>query len=144
MLPDHNVEKYLPQRPPVVMIGALISAEEGMVVSSLDIKEENLFVEKGFFTESGLMENIAQTAAAGTGYKHLKNGTPVPVGFIASVRSLQVKEFPAVGTTIQTTIKELQEVMGVLIVEGQVMLNERVIATAEMRIFTPADNESST
>lgn len=136
-LPTNEVLQFLPQRPPVVMISALLEAGADGTLSSLTIAEENVFVENGILSESGLMENIAQTAAAGTGFKHHLENSPVPVGFIASVRSFQVFDFPKVNSVIYTRVKEIQEVMGVLIVEGQVTIGDTIVATAEMRIFTP-------
>lgn len=137
MLPTKEVLQFLPQRPPVVMISELLEVGSNGTLSSLTVTEENIFVENGVLSESGLMENIAQTAAAGKGYKHQLENTPVPVGFIASVRGFQVFGFPEVDSVIQTRVKEIQEVMGVLIVEGQVTKGDAILATVEMRIFTP-------
>ena len=139
MLPTAEVTRLIPQRMPIVMISQLLEAGASKVVTTLTIDENNLFLENGVLTESGLLENIAQTAAAGVGYRHIANNHPVPVGFIASVRDFQVFSFPKVSTTITTHLVEIQEVMGVLIVEGTVYNGESKIASAEMRIFAAND-----
>jgi 3-hydroxyacyl-[acyl-carrier-protein] dehydratase len=130
-----NITDFLPQRPPVVMIDSLLEADVQHTVSSLTVSDDNIFCEDGVFTESGLVENIAQTAAAGVGYICRTEGKPVPVGFIASIRDLTVSLLPEKGSKLITEIVNLDQVMGVSIVRGTVKLGDEVIAGCEMRIF---------
>ena len=74
----------------MVMIDRLVSAESDSAVSSFLIKTDNIFVEDGKFTEPGLVENIAQTAAAMVGHHCALNKIPVPIGFIAAVKDLKI------------------------------------------------------
>jgi len=60
--------KLIPQRPPFVMVGELIEYNETGFTSTFSIDADNIFVKNGRFTEEGILENIAQTAAAGAGY----------------------------------------------------------------------------
>jgi 3-hydroxymyristoyl/3-hydroxydecanoyl-(acyl carrier protein) dehydratase len=129
-----GILKYIPQREPVVMIDTLLHCEETFCTTSLKIVENNLFVETGVFTESGLLENMAQTGAAKVGYECEKLGKPVPPGFIGGIKNLEITQFPKVGDTIQTTIKIENEVFGITLISGEVMMEGQVIARAEMKI----------
>ncbi|MEO8117090.1 MAG: hypothetical protein ABI653_05520 [Bacteroidota bacterium] len=71
MIPT-NILKLIPQRPPFVMVDHLINADEKTAETSFLILPENLLVENGFLSEAGLMENMAQTAAAKAGYEASK------------------------------------------------------------------------
>lgn len=135
MTPITNVTDYLPQRPPMVMIDTIIEAGLQQSVSALTVNSGNLFVVDGCLSESGLVENIAQTAAAGVGYLCQMEQRPVPVGFIAAIRDLSIHQLPPVGSRIDTTVENLNEVMEVRIVKGTVKLNGESIASCEMRIF---------
>lgn len=136
MIADKNsITDYLPQRRPVVMIDQLVEADERRTVSSLTVLEDNIFCLNGFLTESGLVENIAQTAAAGVGYICKKQARPVPVGFIASIRDLRISRLPSLNTVLYTETLNVDEVMGVSIVRGTVKCGEEEIAGCEMRIF---------
>ena len=64
MLTEENILSLIPQRPPFVMVDALAYTNEKATATVLKITEQNIFVNKGELTESGLVENIAQTAAA--------------------------------------------------------------------------------
>jgi len=136
MLVDQkNIETYIPQRPPVVMIGSLLQANEHLAITSFKIETDNIFVDEEFFQEPGLIENIAQTAAAHAGYYHIENKLAVPIGFIAAIRNLKILALPKIGETITTTVRITNKVMDVTIVEGSVSLNDAVICSCEMRIF---------
>ncbi|MBC7387928.1 MAG: 3-hydroxyacyl-ACP dehydratase [Opitutaceae bacterium] len=126
--------KFIPQRYPVVMIDTLIDCNEKETRTSLTIEPDNMFSENGIFTEAGLMENIAQTAASKVGYECMLLNKPVPPGFIGAVKNLQVFQFPKVGDTINTRISIENEVFGITLISGSVFLNGQEIASAEMKI----------
>ena len=59
--------ELIPQRNPFVMVDKLLSATETTAHTSFEIKAGNILLNNGFFSEAGLVENIAQTAAAHAG-----------------------------------------------------------------------------
>jgi 3-hydroxymyristoyl/3-hydroxydecanoyl-(acyl carrier protein) dehydratase len=127
---------YIPQRPPVVMVDSLIEATETKIISGLTINSSNIFVTYNKLSESGLVENIAQTAAAGIGYKQVVEKAPVNLGYIAAIKSLQIHFLPNVGEQLFTTVEVVNNVMDITIVMGKVMVNNNIAAECEMRIFT--------
>jgi predicted hotdog family 3-hydroxylacyl-ACP dehydratase len=135
LVDQQNIERYIPQRPPIVMVGALLQADEKMAMSSFEIRSGNIFVSGDSLQEPGLIENIAQTAAAHAGYYYIENELPVPIGFIAAIRNLKIASLPKIGETITTTVAITNKVMDVTIIEGSVSLNQSVICSCEMRIF---------
>lgn len=130
-----DIINLIPQRPPFVMIGQLLKADEKVSSTSFEITEGHLFVENGVFTEPGLVENMAQTAAAGTGYKAQQEGKQPVVGFIGALKNLNIMALPKVGDTIITEVAFMNQVMNVHIVQGRVYLNETEIANCELKIF---------
>lgn len=132
---QEKILPYIPQRPPFVMIDDVVSATEQSSVCSFTIREGHLFVENGFFTEPGLIENMAQTAAAGTGYFAARQGKAASVGFIGALKGLHITALPKVGDTITTTITFLHQIMNAHIVQGIVNLNDKNIASCELKIF---------
>jgi len=129
-----DILKFIPQRYPVVMIDTLIDCNEKETITSLTIEHENMFCENDTFTEAGLMENMAQTAAAKVGYEYMLLNKPVPPGFIGAVKNLEVTKFPKVGDTINTKISIENEVFGITLISSSVSLNGFEIASAEMKI----------
>ncbi len=127
--------QYIPQAPPFEMIDELISATEEFTLTAFIIREGHLFVENNQFTEPGLIENMAQTAAAGTGYRSALEGKPAPVGFIGAIKNLKITELPSVGDQVQTRVIFLHQVMQAHIVQAEIRLNNKLIAAAEFKIF---------
>jgi predicted hotdog family 3-hydroxylacyl-ACP dehydratase len=131
---DH-ILKFIPQRPPMVMIENLILAEEKKTISSLTILPENIFCENGVLKEPGLIENMAQTAAAGSGYKSISKQQKPPEGFIGGIRNLVINALPEIGQVIRTEVIVEHEIFDALVVNGKVFLGESMIASCEMKIF---------
>ncbi len=130
-----RIVKYLPQRYPFVMVESLWINNDTATITSLTIESTNCLTEKGFFTESGLIENMAQTAAVRVGYGFIEAGLEVPVGFITAIKDLKVYTYPKVGDLIYTEAEHVNDVMNFSIVQGRVYVNQQLVAEAEVRVF---------
>jgi 3-hydroxyacyl-[acyl-carrier-protein] dehydratase len=127
--------QYIPQAPPFVMIDELVTANSAGTITTFTVKDQHLFVEHGYFTEPGIIENMAQTAAAGTGKIAADQGIAPPVGFIGAIKGLQIIKLPAVGQKIETEVQPVTQVMNASIVNATVRCEGQVIAAAEFKIF---------
>jgi predicted hotdog family 3-hydroxylacyl-ACP dehydratase len=130
-----DIHELLPQQEPFVMVGELIHYDDVVTVTATKISDENIFVESGVFTPSGVIENIAQTCAARIGYINkyiLKKG--IQIGFIGAVRDLNLYRLPKTGEEITTTISVIEEVFGMTLVSASVKIGDEVLADAEMKI----------
>jgi len=130
-----NITDYIPQRSPFVMVGDLVCSDENTAKSNFLIKETNIFVSDGRFTVSGLLENIAQTAAANVGYAFISKKMPVPVGFIGAISKVKFYKNPLLNTTIETTIKILQEIFDITLIEGTVRQHGEIMISCQMKIM---------
>lgn len=129
-----NVQDYIPQRPPMVMIGDLVSSSPERTTTSLLIATDNILVHQGHFTEAGLVENIAQTAALHAGYNR-DVSKPVKLGFIGALKDLKIHALPSVGDVLETTITVTHQIMGATVIEGKATCNGQLLAEVEMKIF---------
>lgn len=132
--PLQNVTDFIPQRPPVVMIGTIVSSLGEQITTELNITDDNIFVENGQFTESGMIENIAQTAASMVGVKAHETNTEVPVGFIGGINRVEVNGHASVGQTITTQVTTLQEVFNITMIQGQCFLGDECLLSCQMKI----------
>ncbi len=130
--------RYIPQRPPMVLLDALLRNDEELTRCSYKVPEDGLFVEKGVLREPGMLESIAQTAAAGVGHYQLemkKEGDEAPLGFIAQVKNFEVNGLPRVGDLLYIEVGVEQEVMNMTIIQGRLLRRKEVLARCEMRIY---------
>jgi predicted hotdog family 3-hydroxylacyl-ACP dehydratase len=130
-----NIESLIPQRQPFVMIDELSYSDGNLTRTRLQVSAGNIFVENGLLTEPGLLENIAQTAAARAGYEAKKENAPVRIGYIGAVKNFEVFDLPAVNDIIETEIIIGNQVFDVSVIKGVISCNGRVIAKCEMKIF---------
>jgi predicted hotdog family 3-hydroxylacyl-ACP dehydratase len=117
------------------MVDRLLFADEKKSCCSFIAKEDNPFVEEGYFSTPGMVESMAQTAAAGTGYLFKKENKEVPVGYIGSVQKLSVVEWPPANAEITMEVSLLTNIMQVSLVSGVVKYKGRILASCEMKIF---------
>ena len=125
----------IPQRPPIVMVDSFFGIEENCSYSGLTITSYNIFCEAGKLQEPGVIEHIAQSAAARIGFIYTRQGAQVPLGFIGSVDKLKIYNLPEVGIKLFTEITVVQEVFDITLVSAQVKAGEELIAECRMKIF---------
>ena len=120
-LKDIDVHTVLPQQEPFVMIGSMTHFEMGTSTTETLIKEDNIFVDNGCFSASGMMENIAQTCAARIGFynKYILH-KDVQVGFIGAVRDFKVYGLAPVGAVITTQVDVVEEIFGMTLARATI------------------------
>ena len=130
-----DIRELLPQKEPFIMVGQLLYFDMVKTVVSTIINDDNLFVEKGIFTQSGLIENIAQTCATRIGYinKYILKKA-IQIGFIGAIRNLKILGLPKIGDTIVTEINVVEEVFGMILVTASVKRGEEILTEGEMKI----------
>ena len=131
-----DIRTLLPQRPPMVMVDCLLSADLKTAVTSFAIRADNLFVENGALKPYALMENIAQTCAAQLGYAdvYLNGQEDVRIGYIGAVKRMQIEATPRVGETLRTCMEVVEDFGDMKLVVAESFVGERKIATTEMTI----------
>lgn len=132
---EKNILKYIPQRGPMVMVDELIFANESVCKTRFIVSPKNIFVEDGELSAAGLIENMAQTAAARMGYICLRDQLPVPIGFIAAVQNFQVFSLPKINEQIETEISIKNQIFDFTIVSGTISSEGKKLAQADLKIF---------
>lgn len=119
-LNNYPILDLLPQRPPFVMVHQLVHFDPVVTRTLLFVKTDNLFVEGGRLSASGLLENVAQTCAARMGYISRQEQGPIKVGVIGALRNMVVHRLPEVGETLLTSIEVQEEMFGMVLAHASV------------------------
>jgi predicted hotdog family 3-hydroxylacyl-ACP dehydratase len=139
LISEENILEFIPQRQPMVMIDCLVECDERSAVSRLTIRQDNLFLGPKGFTASGIMETMAQTAAARIGYLQKSRpggaGKKPPVGVIGSIKNFRLYFLPEIGTVLNTTIVIEHEVMQATVVRAKVEADGKLAAEGDLQIF---------
>jgi predicted hotdog family 3-hydroxylacyl-ACP dehydratase len=131
-----DITKFIPQRPPFVLVDKLRLCNEEETNSSFQVPESHIMVKDNKLNAGGLVENMAQTAAAGTGYLGLLNNEEVKRGYIGAIKNLNIYKLPEVGTILFTRTMSVNKVLNVNIIRGDIHDKEGFkYAECEMKIF---------
>lgn len=130
-----EITRYIPQRAPFVMIDSLIDADEKGFESRFEVAPSNLFLNEGVLSESSVIENIAQTCAAGFGYVNSQKGAGEgQLGFIGAISRLKVHALPKLNDVIETKITVLNAFDAIHLIEGVASINNQPVLECQMKI----------
>ena len=130
-----SILDYIPQREPMVLISRIYKCDERSIVTGFDITDSHILNQSNKLTESGIIENMAQTAASMAGFVAVKNGTKPVLGFIGNIKNLVINFLPPSGNELYTEVITKTQVMNVSIIEANSYSNNELVATCEMKIF---------
>ncbi|MBW6481804.1 MAG: hypothetical protein K0B10_01970 [Vicingaceae bacterium] len=134
LLNKENITEIIPQKAPFVMVDNLISADEHGFKSSFQVRKDNIFFKDEKLQEPALIENIAQTVAAGFGYVDRQVGGEPKLGFIGAISKLKVHALPTLNSEIITIIKHLYQFENVYLVKGENFCKNQLLVECEMKI----------
>lgn len=129
-----DIKEFIPQREPIIMIDKILECEADWVETAFLIEADNLFVEDGELTESGLMENMAQSAASKVGYECKLNNEEVPLGFIGAISKVNIMFRPKVKDELKTKVIFDKTVFNVSLINASVSVRGKLACECQMKI----------
>lgn len=139
LLVGEGLYKLIPQRNPIVMVDTFFGASEEGAETGLHVQSGNIFCEEGYLREPGMIEHVAQSAAAFAGYAPYVKGESPKLGFIGEVKKFKIIRLPKVGEFLHTSLRVLGEAAGVTLISAETKVDEDVLATCQMKIFIKED-----
>lgn len=139
LLVGEELYKLIPQRKPIVMIDTFFCADEESAETGLHIQSDNIFCKRGFLREPGMIEHVAQSAAAFAGYAPYIKGESPKLGFIGEVKKFKIFRLPKIGEFLHTCLRVMGEAAGVTLISAVTKSDEEVLATCQMKIFIKED-----
>jgi len=132
-----NIKEVIPQREPIIMVHNVVSATEKIFNTTFKIEKDNIFLKKDILQEPALIENIAQSAAAGFGtLAKQAGGKKEGLGFIGSITRVKVHKLPNVGETINTIVEVGTSFGAITLIKGKNYVNDKLLLECEMKIVT--------
>jgi predicted hotdog family 3-hydroxylacyl-ACP dehydratase len=129
-----DIESFIPQRAPFIMVDNLIDASEGKIETDFLVVADNIFLDDGVLREFALIENIAQSSAAGLGFLQRSSASKPLDGFIGAISKLIVHDLPKVNDTIYTTVTTLLQLENMYLLRGENFVNGRKLLECEMKL----------
>lgn len=130
-----DITSLIPQRPPILMVDRFSYEDDSLCHSELTLKEDNMFLHNGSMVPEGLLEHIAQTAAAHIGYLRKMAGEEVNLGFIGDIKRCTMgKRMPTVGQTVMTTMRVVSQVGNITMVSAESTSDGETLIECRMKL----------
>jgi len=131
-----DIKTLIPQGPPFIMVDRLLESNGTLTRTSFRITGDNPLTTNSRFGMAGLIENMAQTAAAGAGFAAFAAGGVVRSGAIVAINNLEITRLPELGEELTTEITVTARVADIVVISGRITCGPSVIATGELKILT--------
>ncbi|MDO4881164.1 MAG: acyl carrier protein [Capnocytophaga sp.] len=135
------IQKYLPHQPPMQMVDSIISITKTDIITQFLVTENNIFVSENIFSEAGLIENMAQSCSAIVGqfyFLEQKENTKV-IGYIGSIKKMEIFSLPKIGQNIQTKAQLLSNIetenFSMTSLSCETFWQEKQLAKAQINLF---------
>lgn len=130
-----EITDLIPQRAPILEVDRLVSCSAEDAETELTVRRDNFFYDNGRLTEPGLIEHVAQSAAAYAGYEvHMKGEKP-HLGYIGEIKKCIISRLPLENEVLSTTIHLVSQVGPISLVRGVTTSNGSQILECQMKIF---------
>jgi predicted hotdog family 3-hydroxylacyl-ACP dehydratase len=132
-----NIHNFLPHRKPMLMTDYILELTKEKVITSFEIKEDNIFVDKGLFVEAGLIENSAQTCSSILGQSFFENpeaDTKV-IGFITNIKKIEIFSLPKAGSTIISKASLISQFENICQIFCETFLEDELLIRSEINLF---------
>ncbi len=102
-----DISNFLPHRKPLLMVDSVLEIDEKSVLTNFEVSENCIFLRQRKLSETGLIENAAQTASGVVGQtffdiNDLEGRGNKVVGYISAIKQVNIFHLPKVGDTILT------------------------------------------
>ena len=129
-----EIQNYIPQRPPFVMVDNLLNASAYRFETDFSILPGNIFLDANELREFALIENIAQSSSVGLAIGNRFKGNSKPDGYLGAISKLKLYGLPRLGDTIYTVVEVLAQFENMFLVKGVNYLDNRVLMECEMKL----------
>ena len=131
-----DIQSLIPQRPPILMLDSFFFDDEDNCRSELTLRPDNMFVgDNGRIAAEGLLEHVAQTAAAHIGYCRKQAGQEVNLGFIGDIKRCNIgHSLPSAGQTVTTTVKIVSRVGNITMVAAECRADGDTVLSCRMKL----------
>jgi predicted hotdog family 3-hydroxylacyl-ACP dehydratase len=129
-----HIQLLLPHKDPFIMIDELITATPQKMETRFLIEIDNIFLDENGFREFGMIENMAQSCAAGLCFIGMQNKQKPQDGYLGSVSKLQLHQLAQLHDVIQTIVYPLQQFGNMHLLKCVTYLKGALLMEAELKL----------
>lgn len=128
------IEAYIPQRAPFIMVDNLIEATAERFETDFRVLPDNIFLEGNTLREFALIENIAQSCAAGIAFLNRSIEHEPKDGLMGGLAKLKVHQLPKANDLIFTQITVLHQLGNMYLCKGENYVGNDIYLECEIKL----------
>lgn len=134
---------FIPHRPPMLLISKLHTTTAELIEADFEITADCIFLRPDNSLEPvAYIEILAQCFAAGSGF--LNQDKPITWGYLAAMRGMKIHGKAFLGETLRAKVRQLVELDGIIVVEGELFSKDTLIASGQYKIYIPSNTSTTT
>lgn len=134
LIEKSDISRYIPQRPPFVMIDRLLAAGPDGFEADFRILPDNIFLEKDMLREFALIEHMAQCAAAGIAWLSRHSKQKPANGFMGGISKLKIHALPKSGELLSSHMHIVQQLGQLYLLKGEAFSEGRKLIECELKL----------
>lgn len=127
------ITDLIPQRAPILMVHDAQPWGDQGACTTLEVEPTNWFICEDKLLEAGLVEHMAQSAAAMVGLAC--KGQEPKVGYIGDVKDFRVERLPKIGETITSYISTVAQMENITLIQAVSNVGDEQVAQAKIKVF---------
>lgn len=132
----------IPHRGAMLLIDTLEASADGTGSARTTLPPTCLTAgEDGVIDSLTLVELVAQTYAAVVGWEMIQAGHDFPIGYLVGVQKFSSTAPARADEELTVKVETVGEFEGFAIVEGSVLREETILATAKIKLWVPPEEE---
>lgn len=130
-----SIESLIPHRYPIICIDELLEVTEDYCYSVYTVPGTGIFIEDDKLCIAGVLETVAQTAAAGSGFNLTQNGDQVSESlYLAGFRNVLVNGDVYSGSVLKTKIFRMSDIMNISSFRAEVKCEGTIVLNCELMV----------
>lgn len=130
-----DIIDHIPQKKPILLVdGFLGISDDGISRTRLTIEASNIFLDGRKFSACGMIEHMAQSAAARKSWMNRLEGKPDKEGYIGSISGFEMISDVFLNDAVETELEILQELGNMSMVEARSFVNGVLVAKGRLGI----------
>lgn len=140
---NFSIKELVPHSDNMILVDKIIDIDEGYIIASFTVKEECIFLENNILPNYILIEIMAQSIAAYSGYFRKLNNLKSTLGFLIGCRKFEtfIDEIHIHDNLIINSKLNLLDEKGFGIFYSEVYLKDKIIANSSLNVFNPNDGD---
>jgi predicted hotdog family 3-hydroxylacyl-ACP dehydratase len=131
---------FMPHCAPMRLVYRLLSVEGDRAEAESKLEAGALGLDPdGKVERTVLLEMVAQSYAAASGYRDLSENKPPALGYLVGVSDFRIERSPHAGELLRIEIQSANSFEDFYLVKGRVLCHDKVLAEGTLKVWLQTD-----